>query len=172
MIQSVETQLQVSLRALGEIVAPALVGADKHVVEQLYLVMAVLGFLQQRLPLARRYYREELRALVALVRECSTLVEGSYPGQTAALLDHAQVATSQLDDPDAENEDFVEHSRTLREDLASIVGETQGTELQDRVEGLLIERSGKLLLAARAWCIPFGFELDPGSIPPLPFEMA
>ena len=69
MIQDFDSQLQVSLRALQEVVAPALAGAEKHVVEQLALATLTLGFVKQRLPEARRFYRWELRAHLDLARK-------------------------------------------------------------------------------------------------------
>ena len=63
MNQSFDVQLQVSLRALNDIIVPTLVqtNADKHVIEQAQLVIATLSFLKLRLADARRFARAELR---------------------------------------------------------------------------------------------------------------
>ena len=49
MIHSFDSQLQVALRALEEVVAPSLAGAEKHVVEQLMLAIVTIGFVKTRL---------------------------------------------------------------------------------------------------------------------------
>ena len=52
MIQTFDTQLEVSLRAMRDVVAPALNDAESHVLEQFGLVLATLEFMRHRLPYA------------------------------------------------------------------------------------------------------------------------
>jgi hypothetical protein len=105
MNQSYETQLQVVQRALGETVLPALAGAEKHVIEQLQLSMAAIGFMQSRLPHARRYYRGQLKAYLDMADAVLGLVASETLSQ---LIGKSRV---ELERPEADDADYVAATR-------------------------------------------------------------
>jgi hypothetical protein len=159
MIQDFDSQLQVSLRALEEVVAPALGAAEKHVVEQLMLAIATISFVKTRLPEARRFYRMELRSLVSLGADavriagaCDTLGKAIEAGQ------------STLADPEADIGEHELASRTLRDAVTSLSHRSVGAPHQSKLETAILEQSGALVAQYRQWCLPFGFELHPESL--------
>ena len=167
MNQAFDTQLQVSVRALREIVAPALAGADKHVVEQLHLVMAALEFMGQRIPAARRYYRDELASYIALSRDAVALVSAEAGAACAGLIEAMATGESELQRPDAEIEHYQLITRRLREGLAGLLALSISHAAEAALQALVLERSEAILLAARVWCLPLGFELNPEALPRL-----
>ncbi|MEZ5687350.1 MAG: hypothetical protein R3E21_00885 [Caenibius sp.] len=166
MIKNFDIQLQVSLRALREIVAPSLEGAEKHVLEQLHLAIATLDFVKTRLPEARRYYRMELQSYLDLAKDAVSLV-GSEPADAAERLSSlVQDGTILLQNPEADLPDYEEANANLREALALLSSRTVGMACQQALETMILQRSENIILQARKWCAPFGFETDPDALPP------
>lgn len=160
MIQDFDSQLQVSLRALEDVVAPALAGAEKHVVEQLMLAILTIGFVKTRLPEARRFYRLELRNWLELGREVAA-VAGAGDGLSAPIAS----AEAILDDPEKDLADFEGASRRLREAITAASSNLAGSGQKERVETAILDRNADMLAQCRLWCLPFGFELQPELLP-------
>lgn len=152
MIQDFDSQLQVSLRALQEVVAPALASAEKHVVEQLALATLTIGFVKQRLPEARRYYRWELGAYLDLARKL---------GPSAALDAFIADGTTELARAEADIVDFETVTRRGRDAIATFVDADASPAVVQQV----LEASKAIVDQQRLWCTPFGFELRPEDLP-------
>lgn len=159
MIQGFDVQLQVVLRALEEVVAPALVGAEKHVIEQLMLSVATIGFVKTRLPDARRFYRMELRSYVDLAKEAAHIAGDD--SLACAIKD----GESALADPGADIVDFEAASRSLRDGVTALSHASVGQPHQAQLDAVILTRSGALIAQSRLWCVPFGFELQPENLP-------
>ena len=159
MIQGFDVQLQVILRALEEVVAPALGGAEQHVVEQLMLSIATIGFVKTRLPEARRFYRMELRSCIDLAKEA-----GRISG-TDSLARAIEAGESALADPEADIADFETASRSLRDGVTALSHSSVGQPHQAQLDAAILEKSGALVAQNRLWCAPFGFELQPENLP-------
>ena len=155
-----ETQLQVVQRALGEVILPALSGAPGHVVEQLHLSMAAIGFLQQRMPHARRYYRGALAAYCDMAEAVAALLPGAQ-----ALAVQAGEGRSLLQSPEADEHDYQRFTADLRAAIAALVEAAAGTAHEAALDALVLERSAPILLQDRVWCLPLGFELRPEDLP-------
>jgi len=164
MIQSADIQLQVVLRALKDVVAPALAKADKHVIEQLHLSMATIGFVKTRLPDIRRFCRMELRAYRALANELADIAAADLPEQGAELRTIAGHAQAALDDPERDNEDYEALTRRLRERITALSTAATGLPCQHKVNQTILERHGPIADQGRVWCLPFGFELEPDKL--------
>ncbi len=165
MIQSFDTQLKVSLRALNETIAPALAGADKHVVEQLHLVMAALAFIRARLPDARKFFGQELALYIALARDAVAILD-DHDHRRSSLLGIVSDGTVELESGAAEIEDFQLQTRKLREALARLISEVDDDDgTRSRLRTLVLEHEERTLKAARSWCLPLGFELNPEELP-------
>ena len=160
MIQSFDVHLQVALRALEEVVAPALDGAQKHVVEQLMLSIATIGFVKTRLPEARRFYRMELRSCIEMALE-STTIAGSSDVMSEAI----GAAKNILLDPEADIAAFEDASRRLRDGVTALSHASVGQPYQEPLNAFILEKSGALVTQYRLWGMPFGFELHPESLP-------
>lgn len=160
MIQSFDVHLQVALRALEEVVAPALNGAQKHVVEQLMLSIATIGFVKMRLPEARRFYRMELRSCIEMALESTTIA-----GTANVMGEAIDAAKNLLADPDADITAFEAASRQLRDGVTALSHASVGQPYQEPLDAFILEKSGALVTQYRLWGMPFGFELHPESLP-------
>ncbi|MDT7533128.1 hypothetical protein OVY48_06730 [Sphingobium sp. SA2] len=165
MNQSFDTQLQVVLRALGEVVLPALGGAEKHVVEQLHLSMAALTLMSERLPHARRFYRGELLVYGALADAVADIIGTHAPSDADDLRSFAQSARTLLQSATAEWTDYIDATRDLRARVAGVTERSAGAPYEQALDQLVIATSTDLHLQSRLWCLPFGFELKPEDLP-------
>lgn len=165
MIQSFETQLQVSVRALSEIVAPALAGADKHVVEQLHLVLAALQFMRARLPLATGFQRSELEAYIALGEAVAANFRAHRESECEPLQQSLAAAHAELASAIADAADYQRATRVLRGLVTGLISESANDAEAADLQAIVLARSGEILGDARLWCLPLGFELDPDSLP-------
>jgi hypothetical protein len=159
-IQNFDSQLQVALRALEEVVAPALGGAEKHVVEQLMLSIATIGFVKTRLPEARRFYRMDLRHCIDLATEVARIA-GVHEPLTEAI----SAAEGALADPEADIAAYEDAGRRLRDLITAASHEAVGQACQAALDRVILEKGGALVAQNRLWCSPFGFELQPEKLP-------
>lgn len=160
MILDFDTQLQVSLRALQDVVAPAVAGAEKHAVEQLMLAILTIGFVKTRLPEARRFYRMELRSWIALARDVHAIADAEN-----GLASKVETAEAVLNDPDKDLADFELASRELRDAVTAASSAAVGKPQGGRIDAAILDRHGNMLAQSRQWCLPFGFELQPELLP-------
>ena len=165
MIQSLDKQLQVVIRALGDVVAPALEGGEKHVLEQLHVSVATLAFVLKRLPEARRYYRHELSSYLTLADALLTAAPAELAGSKAELERGWADGRAALDRPEGAIADVALAPRRLREALTRLADEAQATPARASVEAIILEQSAPIIDQARQWCTPFGFELKPQDMP-------
>lgn len=161
MIQSFDTQLQVVLRALRDVVAPSLPAGDKQVQEQFALSLAALEFMRARLPLARRYLRADLIAYVALAREAVSLASAHQPQACDELDGLLGAADRQLGRPEADDADLLAVTRQLRESMSRLVAGARQADYEPRLTSLVVDHSQEMLRQERLWCLPLGFELKP-----------
>lgn len=155
-----DVQLQVALRALEEVVAPALGSAEKHVVEQLHLAMLTIGFVKTRLSDLRCYTRMELRSYADLAEE-SVAAAGGAPDLAAVAAEARQL----LADPEADFTEFEATSRRLRDEVAALGSACTDPETRATLDGLVLAHGAAMIAQARQWAIPFGFELKPEDLP-------
>ncbi|MGX7927889.1 hypothetical protein ACWPMX_15075 [Tsuneonella sp. HG094] len=154
-----DVQLQVALRALNDVVAPALGDAEKHVVEQLHLAMATISFVKTRLPEARRYYRMELRHYIALANEASEIAKTD--SQLAQIAAEGEAA---LANPEVDIADYEAITGRLRDGVTALSSRSDN-ETRARLDRLVLEKSGELFPQYRQWALPFGLELKPEALP-------
>jgi hypothetical protein len=160
MIHSFDSQLQVSLRALEEVVAPALAGAEKYVIEQLMLSIVTIGFVKTRLPEARRFYRMELRSCIEIARTAADIADAS-----GELAEGIKAGEQALADPEADIAEFETASRALRDSVTALSHASVGQPFQLKLEAAILNKSSTLVAQYRQWCLPFGFELHPEALP-------
>jgi hypothetical protein len=160
MIRDFDAQLQVVLTALQDIVAPALSGADNHVIEQLMLSIATIGFVKARLPEARRFYRMDLRSWIDLSKDAAQIV--SVPDDMAKAM---AAGVGVLTDPEADSADIEAISRQLRDHVTALSAAAVGQPYQADLEAVILETLGVLIAQNRQWTASFGFELQPENLP-------
>jgi hypothetical protein len=165
MIQLFDTQLQVSLRALREVVAPALHASESHVLEQLHLTIATLEFARQRLPYTRSYYRLELNDYLTYSREVCELIRSDQAGLHKEMVEQADLAEREKDRPEAENEDYLIVSRRLRELISDAVAGSSGSSYENELDRLVLQKQKQLLLQQRTWMAPLGLDTKSEELP-------
>jgi len=165
MNQSFETQVRIAIRALSDVIAPALAGADKHVVEQLQLTIATLGFVADRIPEATRFARLELSSCLALAERARAIVQPSLPAESEVLAAGISVGEEVLALCVRDAADCEVASRHLREQLAALVATTHGSPCERDLTAAILDGSEAMLAQARLWALPFGFELTPEALP-------
>lgn len=156
-----DVQLQVALRALEEVVAPALGNAEKHVVEQLHLAIATIGFVKTRLPDARRYARMELAAYVTLAEQ--SLARAGSADALAAALEGARAVMASAEADTAGIEDAC---RALRDEVTALGSRCTDPAVSRDLDALVLDHGAAMVGQARQWTSPFGFELKPEDLPP------
>jgi hypothetical protein len=160
-------QIQVMIKAMEQVVVPAVDPANKIASEQAGLVLATLKNLEQRLPMWRTYLRDEVSRLVALADDIVALDMGN----SADLASLAEEGRAMFASASAEAVQLEAVAVNLRNAVGQKVGE------QDQVHrsaiGKLIMDAAKIQLEReRAWLLPFGFESDASSIPPIEQQLA
>ena len=127
--------------------------------------MATLGFLRQRLPEARRFYRHELGGYIGLAEALLAVAPTELEPSRGALVRLVQRAQGVLQHPEADLADFEEATRDLREAATRLADAAEGSPARAAIEAVILERSEALIAQARQWCTPFGFELKPQGLP-------
>lgn len=160
MVPDLELQLDVVLKALGEVVMPALPPTERIAAEQLGLSIATLGLVRSRLALEPRRSRAELANALALAEGIAALA--------AAPELHGALASGRalLADPNPQPGAFAEAVQCLSTLSSAAVDASEGEE-GAAIDRMVVERSGPIFDLARAWGLPAGFEPDPDEVPPL-----
>lgn len=165
MMQTFDTQLEVSLRALTGVVAPALANAGSHAVEQFNLTLATLGFIRQRMPYARRFHRLELQDLLDLAEEVGALICQDQQDLAAQLAGNGDEGKGALRSVEAEVEDYLVVGRRMRELIAEAVQGSAGKPYERQLDELVLARQKAFLEVQRVWCAPLGLDPQAGELP-------
>lgn len=164
-------QIQVMIKAMEQVVVPAVDPVNKIAHEQASLVLATLRVLEQRMPLWRNYLRDELRRLAALVDEIVSLEDGDCEIR-AALAMLAQEGHALFARSDAETPDLEQATIALRNGIGRLMAEYKGLIHRTQLGRLILHASKEQLERERAWLLPFGFESDTSAIVPIEQQLA
>lgn len=167
-----EFLIQTIIKTLRDTVLPAVDPDNKLATEQAQLVVAMLGIVQQRLPLMYRFDRDELDRSLALA-EALQAQAAEVPG----VAEHLQalsvsMATGKevLIRAKAEPDELVTANFTLREKVGALItalySSTNTSDLK-QTSAIVTSHAREQLLRDRAFLIAQGWEADPQSIPEL-----
>jgi len=168
-----DLQIKSILKAMNDVVLPAVDPDNKLAQEQVRLCMGLLGLMARQLPLQFRFDCDELARLTAFSSELHRIA-GDGGSQTraalaeleevtaasAALLERARVAPAQI-------EQAVRDMRAVTGSLISSVFRDSDETTQDRVQKATLAMSREQLMRERAWVITQGWEPDPKLVPPI-----
>lgn len=165
-------QLQSVIKALSEVVLPAIDADNKPAIEQTKLSIGLLSLLAEQLPVQFSFDCDELARLIATGRRLVDSAAGGEATQTAAavLRDALDDASRTLDGARSGPAKVVGAVRTLREATGSLVTQahTDGTaQARAAIDGAVLAMSKAQLLRERALMRLQGWEPDPKAIPPL-----
>ena len=159
MVPDAELQLDVALKALREVVLPAVDPANGVAIEQLHLAMMTIGLVRERLPLRHRRARQELRNALDMAERLAALGAG---GEAVASL--ADAARGLLADPAADEAALSTVRCALLAALEAVVAASGGDVAIARA---VVAASKAQTDLARAWCLPAGFEVGAEDLPAL-----
>lgn len=164
-----ENDLRGVVKALSDVVAPALDPADPLAGEQLRLAIGYLDFMRTRLDFLAMRLRFELRHNLDQAKALAELKSG-YAPELAEALDAAidegeRVLDSPLDD--------AEEARRITAKLAAaariVVRESAASPGGHRgaVERVIVGHAEERIMFERAWFLPVGGERLADDVPPL-----
>ena len=164
-----ENGLRAAVKALTEIVAPAINRSDPLAAEQLRLVVDYLEFVRQRLDFLHDRDRFELdheigmaRALHGMSLPCSSA--------TARLLEDAisGAADAQVR-VDLSGPALKAAAAALAAGTRELIREAAQFDepLRRKVERCVLDATQDRITFDRAWYLPLGFDPAPGEVPPL-----
>lgn len=164
-----DIQLQTAIRALTEVVAPALDSKNAMAVEQLQIVIGLLHLMAAQLPLQARYDRDELTRLLALGFALVAAVDSAaYAPVIASLTAAITSGDAALTRRESDALATLPAIRDLRTHVGALVTavyhDGQDAE-RARVMTLVLAHADAQLLRERAWLAPMGWESQPENLP-------
>lgn len=168
-MDSIENDLRGVVKALDDVVLPALDPADPLAGEQLRLAINYLDFLRTRLDFAalrRRFeLRDNLAMAVALRAVGGTPVEAVGEALDAAVADGEHMLATPMDDAQAAREAAARLAAAIR----IVVREASyaDNEARDRIEQTVIGNFGDRIMFERAWYLPVGGDRRTSDVPSL-----
>ncbi|GAC1623373.1 MAG: hypothetical protein NVS9B10_08320 [Nevskia sp.] len=158
-------QIQSVIKALKEVVIPAVDPKNKLALEQVQLSIGLLALMAQRLPQQFRFDCDELERLLAFA---DTL--GAHAGgEPAAELKAARAAGADVRArAQADPEDLVAAVHRLRAATGLAVQaayEGGDAATQAEVKAKVLAMSQEQLLRERSWVLMQGWEVDPKAVP-------
>lgn len=167
-----EVQIRSAVKALTDVVLPAVDPNNKLAQEQARLVIGMLNLMGEQLPFRYRFDRDELNRLVAYSRKIQLAARGgeattSAVTQLSAATNAAQKA---LDGAITTPEALVDAVRTMRAATGEVVTQAYrdgDTDCRGAVRDLVLELSQAQLLRERSMYLAQGWEPDPKAIPPI-----
>ncbi|MCC6710062.1 MAG: hypothetical protein IT492_21090 [Gammaproteobacteria bacterium] len=155
-----DLQLQTAIRALVEVIAPAVDAGNALAVEQTQIVIGMLQLMAARLPLQYQYDCDELVRLVDLSRALE-----DHDGRLAT----ARAAGAEvLARAQATPQELLAAIRNLRKLSGAVITAAyrDGDDAtRTSVSKHVLAHAEQQLLRERAWFAPQGWELQPESLP-------
>ena len=166
-----EIQIQAMIKAMVDVVLPAVDPEQKMAQEQARLVIGTLGLIASRLPVAYRFDRDQLDRYVSLSRELVALDKADGGGQTVSKLESlAERGADVLQRARAEPAELESTVFDLRAEVSSLLQslhKSSSPEKWNKVNRLILDASRMEIDRERALVVAMGFEPKPGSIPPI-----
>jgi hypothetical protein len=167
-----DIQIKSVLKAMVDVVLPALDPANQLAQEQARLCMGLLDLLSRQLPLQFRFDCDELTRLRAMGEGLLPLADPRAVDAPArdALADALRVSGDVLARAKADPAEVVHSVRVLRAATGALVQQAcAGTSRSDaaRLERIVLESSREQLLRDRTWLLSQGWESDPASFAPI-----
>ena len=165
-----EVEIASVIKAMTDVVIPAIDPANKLAIEQSQLIIGLLSLLNTQLPLQFRFDRDELGRLLASV-ETLKAIHATDPG-TRAALDKLSVSSANartvLDRCTLDPAQLTQSVRDMRATMGSVVVAAAGTvdlDTQLLVEKIILDLSKDQLLRDRSLMKMQGWEADPAALP-------
>jgi hypothetical protein len=162
--------LQTIVKAMSDVILPAVDPNNKLAQEQARLVIGMLNLVNSRLPLMYRYDRDELSRFLALASTLQSLAKDlPGAGEAVAALDSTlESGADVLRRAAAEPGELEVANFNLREKIGALItavySTTDFTKLE-QIKAAITSHAREQLLRDRSWLISQGWEPDPAAIP-------
>lgn len=156
-----DLQLRSALRALREVVMPAIDADNPLALEQLQIVIGMLQMLAVQLPLQYRYDHDELTRLVRL---CDALNVDSSSALAQASAAASDTLARAMADP-AELLVAIRRLRVLSGEAVTAAYRDGSAQEKACISRLVLEHADQQLLRERAWVAAQGWEAQPARLP-------
>ena len=160
MIPDYDLQLRAVIKALREVVAPAIDTGERLAIEQLQLALATLAMLASRLPLERRRVRQELRNALALAAALQAAAGPAAAGLTAPM----QTARAAHADVDCATVDLDQIRTVLLSAVCTVIETPVDEATAQQLARVVVAASKPTIDLHRAWCASAGFEANPATL--------
>lgn len=165
-----DIQITAMIKAMTDVVMPAVDPNNRLAVEQSQLIVGMLSLMARQLPIQFQFDRDELGRLLAACGDLKRL--SSVDAQVNAALDRlaacessaAQVLGHCTVSPSA----LLASIREIRQAIGDIVQSLAATDelnTQLQAERVILDMSREQLLRDRAMLVMQGFERDPAALP-------
>ncbi len=165
-----EIQIKSVLKAMTDVVMPALDPANQLAQEQVRLCMGLLDLLSRQLPLQFRFDCDELARLRSMGEQLLPLADPqAVDAPTLQTLAAAiRVSGDVLSRAKADPAEVVDSVRALRAVTGAVVQKACAGGLRSdtqRIERIVLDTSREQLLRDRTWLLAQGWESDPKAFP-------
>lgn len=165
-----EIQIASIIKAMKDVVIPAIAPDNRPAIEQSQLIIGLLSLLSSQLPVQFRFDRDELARLSASAAALHDIAAGEADIRTSAeTLASAQARAADIVNRcTVEPADLTASVRELRAAISETLRELAGTtnvEAQLQAERIVLEMSREQLLRDRSLMKLQGWEADPAKLP-------
>jgi hypothetical protein len=167
----ISTRIQAMLRALEEVIIPAIDTKSTRAMEQAYLIMGYLRLIAHQYDKVMPYRQQEIRGYSALLLRLLRIAS-EYSGSPVVaeaemlLADVRSFGEVQLP-PDSTLRDAVDRLRNLSDRLVADLLEKDVPALTLEVAHIVTECARSEILRERAWVFPAGMDPAPTEVPPI-----
>ena len=164
-----KVQIAAMIKAMKDVVIPAVAGTNKLAEEQAKLVVGMLSLMAYQLPLQFRFDRDELARLVqaSTALEEVEATEPSARAATGALIERTAEAEQVLAQCRRDPDDLRRSVHAMRAAICDVVEAfaQSGADEQQKVERIVLAMSAEQLLRDRSLVKLQGWEPDPAALP-------
>ncbi len=165
-----DIQITSMIKAMSDVILPAVDPGNKLAVEQSQLIIGMLSLMARQLPLQFAFDRDELGRLVSGAVRLKELAsaDGTVGAAQDRLARCASAAAVVLDrcklDPAALHV-AIQEIRQAMGDIVVSLGQTNDLTNQLKAERVILDMSKEQLLRDRTLVVMQGFERDPAALP-------
>lgn len=165
-----QIQIQSILKAMTDVVVPAVDANNKLAQEQAQLCMGMLNLMAKQIPLQFQFDCDELGRLLAL----SASMQGSAKGgeKTSASITELKFCSStaekRLQAALTSPEQIEDSIRALRKATGAVVTQVYADGAEESrvaIKKAVLDSSGEQVLRDRSWLMMQGWEPDPDAVP-------
>lgn len=165
-----EIQLQSMIKAMKDVVIPAMDSNNTLALEQAQLIVGMMGLMQYQLPVQYRFDRDELTRLIDVLYGLRVLCDldpaiAHLPERYKGLLTDARRLVDHSGVDPAELRDGVRKIRHVIGEVVCLARDCAHPDIVTRVEKEVLALSEAQLKRDRALVAAQGWEPDPDSLP-------